>query len=350
MIESESAGVTAGTDTGQHGFVHCALIYRSQQEYVESVERFVVDGLAKDEAVLVAVPADELTLLRDALHDAGGTSPAELQMADITEVARNPNCFMAMEGSFADEHPDRRVRIVSQLAWPGRSDDEFVACLEHEALVNDALENCEATELCLYDASRLDDDVLADARASHPLLCSRGSLHRSDDYDPDDVLERCNQPLPANPGAVTYMVRKSADLRPARSFAGDYAGWVGLSQDGIDDLQLIATELATNSLMYTDGACRLAFWRSDEHLVCEARDGGRLDDPLVGRLDPGMGPPVGACSWSTPFPTWCARTPRRPARRFAPTCRSSRRRGETAEAQFRIALVRPLRYGLASVG
>jgi anti-sigma regulatory factor (Ser/Thr protein kinase) len=134
--------------------------------------------------------------------------------------------------------------------------------------------------------------VLADARATHPVLWRCGELHPSADYAPDDVLERCNQPLHVKPGAVTYMVRKSADLRPARSFAVDYAGWVGLSQDGIEDLQLIATELASNSLMYTDGACRLAFWRDDEHLVCEARDTGRLDDWLVGRLDPGPDGPA----------------------------------------------------------
>ena len=166
------------------------------------------------------------------------------------------------------------------------------ACVQHEALVNEAFEGRQVTGLCLYDASRLGDDVLADARATHPLLWSCGSLHRSADYAPDDVLARCNQPLPANPGAVTYMVRKSADLRPARSFAVNYAGWVGLSQDGIEDLQLVATELATNSLMYTDGACRLAFWRDDDHLVCEARDSGRIDDPLVGRLDPGPAGPA----------------------------------------------------------
>ncbi len=65
-----------------------------------------------------------------------------------------------------------------------------------------------------------------------------------------------------------------------------------MSQDGIDDLQLIATELATNSLMYSNGACRLAFWRHDDHLVCEARDSGRLDDPLAGRLDPGPAGPA----------------------------------------------------------
>ncbi|OBG27559.1 regulator of Sig8 [Mycobacterium sp. 852002-51057_SCH5723018] len=288
-------GGLGGTKTAQRGFVHSALLYRSQREYLDVVVRFVLDGLTRDEAVLVALPDDKLALLRDAFQAfqaSGGGLPAGLRLADIAEVGRNPSRFMAIQGSFADEHPDRRVRIVSQLAWPGRSDDEFVACIEHEALVNGALEGYQATGLCLYDASRLNDDVLADARATHPLLWRCGELHRSADYAPDDVLERCNRPLHVKPGAVTYMVRKSADLRPARSFAVDYAGWVGLSRDGIEDLQLIATELASNSLMYTEGACRLAFWRDDEHLVCEARDTGRLDDRLVGRLDPGPDGPA----------------------------------------------------------
>lgn len=286
VIESESAEVTADDETRQYGFVHAALIYRSQQEFLDVVAGFVGDGLAGNEAVLLAVPPALMALLRDELY-AGGEPPAGVRMADITESARNPSRFMAMQGAFVDEHPDRRVRIVSQLAWPGRSREEFVACIEHEALVNEAMDGYPATALCLYDASALDDGVLADARATHPLLCKSGALQRSPDYAPGEVLERCNQPLPANPGAVTYLVRRSADLRPARSFAVDYAGWVGLSQESIEDLQLVATELATNSLMYTGGACRLAFWQDDRYLVCEARDTGRFDDPLVGRLDPG---------------------------------------------------------------
>ncbi|OBH04418.1 sensor histidine kinase [Mycobacterium sp. E3247] len=286
MIESEHAGVTAGTGIGKLGFVHSALIYQSQQEYLDFVTRFVREGLDLDEAVLIAVPADMLASLHDALS-AGGTAPDALRMVDITEVARNPTRLMAMEGSFVDDHPDRRVRIVSQLAWPGRSDEELVACVEHEALVNGAMDGYQVTGLCLYDGSRLPDDVLVDARATHPLLWGGGELQRSADYAPDAALQRCNRPLPANPGAVTYVVRKSADLSPARSFAVDYAGWVGLSRDAIEDLQLVATELASNSLMYTDGACQLAFWRDDEYLVCEARDTGCFEDPLVGRLDPG---------------------------------------------------------------
>lgn len=286
MIESESAHVTADTETRQYGFVHSALIYRSQQELLDLAGRFIGDGLASGEAMLLALPPETLALLHDQLYD-GDELPLEVRIADITEAARNPSRFMAMEGAFIDEHPDRRVRIVSQLAWPGRTGDEFVACIEHEALVNTAMDGYPATSMCLYDASRLDDDLLADARATHPLLWKNGALQRSPDYAPNEVLQRCNRPLAANPGAVTYMVRKSADLRPARSFAVDYAGWMGLARESIEDLQLVATELATNSLMYTGGACRLAFWKDDGHLVCEARDTGQFDDPLVGRLDPG---------------------------------------------------------------
>lgn len=286
VIESGSAEVAVGNETRQYGFVHSALIYHSAQEFLDLVCRFVGDGLALDEAVLLAVPPQTLALLQDALRTGGGLPP-DVRMDDITQLARNPSRFMAMQGAFIDEHPDQRVRIVSQLAWPGRTGEEFVACSEHEALVNEAMDGYPATSLCLYDAGRLGDGVLADARATHPLLWKSGALERSPVYAPSDVLERCNQPLAAGPGAVTYMVRKSADLRPARSFAVDYAGWMGLSQESIDDLQLVATELATNSLMYTGGACRLAFWKDDGHVVCEARDTGRFDDPMVGRLDPG---------------------------------------------------------------
>jgi anti-sigma regulatory factor (Ser/Thr protein kinase) len=210
----------------------------------------------------------------------------ELRLIDIAEVARNPGRFLAMESSFADDYPGRTVRIVSQLVWPGRTRDERLGCMEHEALVNRALRDRDVKGLCLYDATRLDDEVLADARSTHPLLWKCGSTYPSTDYAPDEVLARCNQPLFLNPAAVTYTVRKSADLRLARSFAADYAGWVGLSQDGLDYLQMVATELATNSLQYTGGACRLGFWRHNGHLVCEARDGGWLEDRFVGLKRP----------------------------------------------------------------
>lgn len=280
--------MTTGTETEQRCFVHSALFYHSQREYLDFVLRFVSDGMAADEPVMVAVPGDKLAQLRRELSVAQGGSHAELRLVDITDI-RNPSRLLAIESAFAERYGDQRVRIVSQLVWPGRTEDECLACVQHEALVNGAFAKTNVLGLCLYDAERLEEEVLAGARRTHPLVWKCGSVYRSAEYAPEVALDWCNQPLTPNPSAVTYTVTNSAGLRPARSFATDYAGWVGLAPDAIEDLQMIATELATNSLQYAGGACRLAFWRENEYLVCEARDSGQFKNLLVGAQPPGPG-------------------------------------------------------------
>jgi anti-sigma regulatory factor (Ser/Thr protein kinase) len=176
--------------------------------------------------------------------------------------------------------------MVSEVMWAGRTDDEYPACVEHEVLVNRAFAGSRWTGLCPYDVGSLPDEVLADACATHPLLWRNGTADRSADYAPDEAFARYNQPLPSDPTAVTYTVQTFTDLSSARSFAARYAQWLGLEAEGIANLKLIATELATNSLQHTSGVCRLALWRQDGHVVCEASDNGRFDDPLAGRLPP----------------------------------------------------------------
>ncbi|GAB1814630.1 ATP-binding protein [Mycobacterium sp. MUNTM1] len=99
-------------------------------------------------------------------------------------------------------------------------------------------------------------------------------------------MARYYRPLPTNPAARTYTVEHFADLEYARSFAAGYARWLGLPARRISDLLLITTELATNSLQHTSSACRLALWQHGSHLICEASDTGRFDDPLGGHRRP----------------------------------------------------------------
>src|ERR1700758_713040 len=135
VMESESAEkVSMGTERKHQGFVHSALLYHSQREYLDFVVRFVIEGLAMDEPVLVAIPGDMMALVQDELGGAGDGVPDGLQMADPIQVARTPSRFMAMEGSFVEEHPDRRVRIVSEVFWPGRTRNGNFACAQQEAL------------------------------------------------------------------------------------------------------------------------------------------------------------------------------------------------------------------------
>jgi anti-sigma regulatory factor (Ser/Thr protein kinase) len=264
------------------GLMHAALLYRSEEEYLDAIVPFVIDGLAMGQPVMIAVPGDNLAVLRDAL---GGAAPAVV-LADMTEIGRNPHRIPASLAVFAAKNPGRRVRVVGEPWWPGRSDEEYSACIQMEALCNKLFEHSHVTALCAYNTGRLAERAIADIRSTHPLLRQAGSVDCSADYAPDDAVARHDRPLTHSATSAVYTVTTRTDLSAARAFAARYARWHGLSFDRIADLLLIATELATNSLEHTGGVCRLAFWEHHAHLICEASDSGRLDDPLAGCRPP----------------------------------------------------------------
>jgi anti-sigma regulatory factor (Ser/Thr protein kinase) len=281
--------MTLGAHAHIPAYDHSALLYRTEREYVDWLVRFISEGLERLQPVLIAVPGDRLALLRGALGDAA----ADVTMADITGFGRNPGRILAAQLAFAERHPDQHVRVIAEPVWLGRTAPEHLACMQHEALANIAFAGTDMTSLCPYDASCLDDSVLADVRLTHPRIWLGGSRKHSPEYAVDAALALCNQPLATSPAAVTHTVDEPADLAGARRCGERYGRLLGMSADRIADLLLVATELATNSLDHAGGGCRLAFWYEAGHLVCEARDMGHWADPLAGRRPPapgGVGP------------------------------------------------------------
>jgi anti-sigma regulatory factor (Ser/Thr protein kinase) len=53
-----------------------------------------------------------------------------------------------------------------------------------------------------------------------------------------------------------------------------------------DDLALAVSEVAANSVRHGGGSGVLRIWQDGDTLVCEVRDHGHIDDPLVGRALP----------------------------------------------------------------
>lgn len=260
---------------------HVALFYRSDAEYLDTLVPFIREGLAKGEQVVVAVPTGKLELLREALGD----DAARISLADMAEVGRNPARTFPLL-SKVDGGRCGRARIVAEPIWPGRSAESYPACVQNEALFNAAFADKPLITLCPYDAAGLDARVLADARTTHPRVRDGAASVDSGEFAAWEALNRYNVPLPVDPSAVTFTLRTLDQLTAARAFVARYAESAGVSGAAIGDLQLIATELATNSLEYTGGDCTLALWRSDGNLVFQANDAGRLDDPLAGRRLP----------------------------------------------------------------
>lgn len=261
-------------------FTHPAFFYGSEQEYLDRLAPFISGGLAAGQPVFVAVPTDKLALLRGEL----GGGLALLELADITEAGRNPASMLGHLLAFADKFAGQPVRLIGEPVWPGRSPDEYLACLQHEALVNTAFAGRDVTAVCPYDVRGLSAEVLDDARMTHPVLWKTGGAdHRSRTYSPDLVWDKANQPLTTSPTAIVCIVRTVQDLTRLRAFAADYAGWLGLSANAKADLLLVVNELALTSLRRGGAPCRLGLWRQDGRIICEARDRAGLGDRLAGR-------------------------------------------------------------------
>jgi hypothetical protein len=60
-------------------------------------------------------------------------------VADMNELGRNPARITLALGTFARQHAGRRIRIVTESLWRGRSDAETAEVMKHEALVRLAL-------------------------------------------------------------------------------------------------------------------------------------------------------------------------------------------------------------------
>jgi anti-sigma regulatory factor (Ser/Thr protein kinase) len=261
-------------------FEHPALFYSSDDEYLDGTIPFIDKALVADEPVAVAVPRHNLESIRGAL----GRAADRVVLVDMSEAGANPGRIIpGVLHAFADAHPDRRVRIIGEPIWPGRTADEYPACVQHEALLNFAFNGRPVTKLCPYDTEALDKRVITDAESTHPVLIDHTGRRPSDRYDPGRILDECNRPLTKPPRSAIERVADFSTLDNARWFATAYGRRVGLSAMQLIDLEIALTELLTNSIHHGGGVGTFRVWTDEEHLVCEVNDKGRITDPLVGR-------------------------------------------------------------------
>jgi hypothetical protein len=96
----------------------------------------------------VAVPGANRRLIREAL----GVDAEQVLMRDMTVAGRNPGRIIpTVLLAFADAYPGRRVRLIGEPIWAGRSETEYPACAQHEALINAAFVGRPITILCPYN-------------------------------------------------------------------------------------------------------------------------------------------------------------------------------------------------------
>ncbi|MEU7906474.1 anti-sigma factor RsbA family regulatory protein [Actinoplanes sp. NPDC049118] len=265
-------------------FDHPGLLYRDPGEYLSGTTAFVRSALAAGDPVLVAVPGPNLDLLRGALADVAG----RVTFADMAVAGRNPGRIIpGVLLAFAAAHPGRRVAIIGEPIWPGRTEFEYPACAAHEALINAVFAGRDAAILCPYDVAGLDGSAVRDAWRTHPVMLERGGRRPSGAYtDPLVTAASFNLPLPPVPPGAAFMEYDSELLLAGvRRFVLGQAAGV-LDADRADDLVLAANELTANTIEHAPGGGRITVWTELGRLVCQIDDDGHLRDPLAGRIVP----------------------------------------------------------------
>jgi anti-sigma regulatory factor (Ser/Thr protein kinase) len=236
--------------------------------------------------VLVMVSAAKVGLLRSAL----GGEADRVAFADMAEVGANPaRIIPAWRDFVAGNDVERRpARGIGEPIWAERTPAELVECQRHEGLLNLAFAGVPAWWLlCPYDTEALGPDVLAEAWRSHPFVSEGGVAMGSAPYRGlEETAAPFAAPLPEPPAEAPELGFGPGSLAGLRALVAERAAEAGLDPARAADLVLAVDEVATNSLRHGGGRGALRIWREDGALVCEVRDGGRIEDPMVGRERP----------------------------------------------------------------
>lgn len=274
------------------GFQHQALIYKGDDEYLAGTVPFLRDALEAGEPTLVAVGPAQAGLLEGEL----GRDAQRIRFLNMEAVGSNPALIIPLWREFVDENGGRAVRGIGEPVWAARSPAALDESQRHESLLNVAFApGTPWSLLCPYDAGSLDEDVLEKAAVSHRHVHRAGRSEKSAAFEADLDCFAGELPLPgAEPEAVPFGL---AGLSAVRDRAAAAAARAGMGPPEIADLVTAASELAANSVMHGGGSGMLRLWGEGDRLLVEVEDRGQIEEPLVGRLRPGVTQEGGRGLW-----------------------------------------------------
>jgi anti-sigma regulatory factor (Ser/Thr protein kinase) len=291
----QPAGVDAIDEHDRVGFRHDAIFYSGLGGFLDAVVPFIEEGVRGDEPILVAVAPEKIERIKASLN--GGVEGVEF--ANMDELGRNPARIIPAWREFVARNGDGgHFRGIGEPIWPGRSEAELAECHLHESLLNVAFDDGPAWWLvCPYDTSALEADFVAEARRTHARVLRNGAFEAAAGTAAGSLEGRFDRSHAEPPAPVESLHYDLRSLGRVRHFIAARAGESGLGPRAIDDLIVAVNEATTNSVRYGGGGGTLRIWEDGRTLICELRDNGHIDDPLVGRRIPTLDQEGGRGLW-----------------------------------------------------
>lgn len=272
-------------------FHHEAIFHSGGADgFVDHFGPLIERALEDRAPVLVAVSSERISRLREALDS---SAAAEVGFADIRVLGANPARIIPAWHAFLQRHRrhDRQTQPlgIGEPVWPGRSAAELEECGRHEGLLNLAFGGGRGWRLlCPYDLDGLQDDAIALARMSHPFISRSGESAPNEDYPSEQMPDWPFDGELQRPQSHTRELDfDERDLLALRDFVSRWASEEALEAESAQELVLAVHEIATNSVRHGGGRGTLSVWREQGTLLCEIRDRGRIENPMLGRVQPG---------------------------------------------------------------
>ncbi|MFH8799262.1 anti-sigma factor RsbA family regulatory protein [Streptomyces sp. NPDC017936] len=279
---------TSPPPSGNDRFVHQALIYRNDHEFLATTVPFCREGLDRGDTVLAVTTPANTDLLRRAL---GGASE-QVEFVDAAEWYRTPGRTLGAYHRYVDRCTGTGgrpwVRIIGEPVWTGRDALETAEWTRYESAVNVAFAGCPAWIVCPYDTRVLPAAVVDDARRTHPETAVGASALPSERYADPRTDDGWRQPLaPLAPEEEDAVMRFGTDLSAVRAEVAASAARLGLSAAGTQRLVFAVNEVATNAVQHGGGTGHLVLRRAGRRVVCDVTSKGRNDsDWYLGYLPP----------------------------------------------------------------
>jgi anti-sigma regulatory factor (Ser/Thr protein kinase) len=283
-IEMQSNGEASGP---HNAFVHQALIYGSDAEFLDVALPFVEEGLSSKQPTLVAVQDRHVENLRAAL---GGT-PEGVTLHPVEDWYETSARTRAKFGRWASERTagGGRARLIGEPPWALGHPAQVRDWARHESVINVAFADQPVTFICPYDARALTQEVLGHARGTHPEIVDAGATSRSASYlEPLDFCHRLDMEVEPQEGEPAIEISFGLeDLSAVRRAIGTIALDAALSPDRTEELVVAVNEITTNAVIHGRLPATVRVWHTDGEIVVEVADAGDgIGDPLAGQLTP----------------------------------------------------------------
>jgi AcrR family transcriptional regulator len=237
----------------QPRLIHEALVYSSDEEFLESVVPFLQDGLAAGDPTSIVLTPSNSALLREAL----GRDAPLVSFADASATYRRPAAAFAAYRRHLETELSRPevelVRVIAEIP-SGLTGEEYAEWMQYESMFNRGFAGYPLWVVCGYDTRARPEQIVGDALRTHPIVSVGGNRDTNAGYiETDEFVERpVTRKGERDDGAGDPLsgltLTKERDLDQLGRLVAGAARAAGLAPSIVDDVTLAASELARDAL------------------------------------------------------------------------------------------------------